>query len=96
MTLFTELILKNPLGFVSNSELGGGKSSMTITKWDITTGELQTWKSQSGDLRIEIIDSVLIDNKPIQLVKFEFGGPVELTSLEKRQLQLVFFILKIN
>lgn len=70
---------------VTNSELSGDKASMTITKWDITTGELETWKSQSGDLRIEIIDSVLVNNRPTQLVKFEFGGPVELTSLSGEQ-----------
>lgn len=78
---FTEKPVPGKYKVVNNSELGGGKSSMTITKWDITTGNLETWKSQSGDLRVSIIDSVLLNNVPTQLVKFEFGGPVELISL---------------
>lgn len=57
------------------------EASMTITKWNITTGTLETWKSVSGDLKVSIIDSVLLDNKPTQLVKFEFGGPVVVRSL---------------
>lgn len=65
----------------SFSERNPNQASMTITKWDLNTGILQTWKSKSGDLRINIIDSVLVDNKPIQLVKFEFGGPVYLEGL---------------
>lgn len=65
----------------SFSERVSNEASITITKWDVNTENLETWKSKSGDLRISIIDSVLVNNNPKQLVKFEFGGPVYLEGL---------------
>lgn len=61
---------------VNFSQRNSQQASMTITNWNISTGVLETWKSESGELVVDIIDSVLVNNISTKLIKFQFGGPV--------------------
>lgn len=70
---------------VNYSQKTSNQASMTITKLDLNTGNLEAWKSESGDLVVDIVDSVLVNNTPTKLVKFQFGGPVIIKSSDGKE-----------